>query len=114
MSILIEGTIENIIYENAENGYAVCEIASGNQLIVLTGYMPGMIDGETIVAHGEWTTHAEYGDQFKVEYFERVLPSTEAEIEKYLASGILPGIGKTTAKRIVEKFGAESLNIIET
>ncbi|MEG1441957.1 MAG: AAA family ATPase, partial [Oscillospiraceae bacterium] len=113
MSILIEGTIENIIYENAENGYAVCEIASGNQLIVLTGYMPGMIDGETIVAHGEWTTHAEYGDQFKVEYFERVLPSTEAEIEKYLASGILPGIGKTTAKRIVEKFGAESLNIIE-
>lgn len=109
----IDGMVESIIYENHENGYTVCDISSGGQLITLTGYMPDLTEGESVVVHGEWVTHVEYGDQFKVEYYERKLPSTETEIEKYLASGLLPGIGKTTARKIVELFGAEALEVIE-
>ena len=82
--IMIEGTVENIIYENPENGYTVCDIASAGQLITLTGYMPNLTEGERIEAHGDWVKHMEYGDQFKVEYYERHLPSNEAEIEKFL------------------------------
>ena len=109
----IEGMVENIIYENPENGYTVCDVSSGGQLITLTGYMPDLTEGETVIAHGEWVTHHEYGDQFKVDYYERKLPSTEEEIEKYLSSGLLPGVGKATARRIVEAFGAEALDVIE-
>ncbi|MBQ2615181.1 MAG: ATP-dependent RecD-like DNA helicase [Clostridia bacterium] len=109
----IEGMVEEVIYENPENGYTVCDISSGGQLITLTGYMPNLTEGETILVHGQWVTHVEYGDQFKVEYYERKMPSTETEIEKYLASGLLPGIGKSTARKIVELFGAEALDVIE-
>ncbi len=109
----LEGMVEEIIYENPENGYTVCDISSGGQLITLTGYMPNLTEGESILVHGEWVTHIEYGDQFKVEYYERKMPSTETEIEKYLASGLLPGIGKATARKIVELFGEEALDVIE-
>lgn len=109
----IEGVVESIIYENPENGYTVCDISAGGQLITLTGYMPDLTEGEGITVHGEWVTHIEYGDQFKVDYYERRMPSTEEEIEKYLASGLLPGIGKATARKIVELFGAEALEVIE-
>lgn len=109
----IDGTVESVIYENCENGYTVCDISSGGQLITLTGYMPDLCEGESVIVHGEWVTHAEYGDQFKVDYYERKMPSTENEIEKYLASGLLPGIGKVTARRIVELFGEEALDVIE-
>ncbi len=111
--IQMEGCVEEIIYENSENGYTVCDISSGGQLITLTGYMPNLTEGESILVHGEWVTHVEYGDQFKVEYYERRMPSTETEIEKYLASGLLPGIGKATARKIVELFGADALDVIE-
>ncbi len=108
----IEGMVEEIIYENPENGYTVCDISSAGQLITLTGYMPNLTEGENILVHGEWVTHVEYGDQFKVEYYERKMPSTETEIEKYLASGLFPGIGKVTARKIVELFGADALEVI--
>ncbi len=111
--LMIDGVVEAIIYENAENGYTVCDVASAGQLITMTGYMPNLSEGERIEAHGDWVTHPEYGDQFKVEYYERHMPSEEDEIEKYLASGLLPGIGKATAKKIVKMFGAESLEVIE-
>ena len=111
--IMIDGIVETIIYENTENGYTVCDVASAGQLITMTGYMPNLSEGERIEAHGDWVTHLEYGDQFKVEYYERHMPSTETEIEKYLASGLLPHIGKATAKKIVRLFGADSLEIIE-
>lgn len=111
--IMIDGIVENIIYENPENGYTVCDVASAGQLITMTGYMPNLSEGERIEAHGDWVTHIEYGEQFKVEYYERHMPSSETEIEKYLASGLLPNIGKSTAKKIVRLFGAEALGVIE-
>lgn len=111
--IRIEGTVENVIYYNHENCYAVCDVGCSDELVTMTGTMPNIAPGERIVASGEWVTHIEYGDQFNVEYIERVMPSTENEIEKYLASGLFPYIGKTTARRIVEMFGDSALEVIE-
>lgn len=111
--VKIDGTVESVIFYNQENGYAVCDISCVGELVTMTGTMPNIAEGEKIIASGEWVTHIEYGDQFKVEYIERVMPSTESEIEKYLASGLFPYIGKTTARRIVEKFGASALEVIE-
>ena len=110
---MIDGVVESIIYSNAENGYTVCDVVSAGQLITMTGYMPDLTEGERIEAHGDWVVHIEYGDQFKVEYYERHMPSTESEIEKYLASGLLPGVGKATAKKIVKMFGKDALDVIE-
>ncbi len=109
----LSGTVENIIYENAENGYTVCDISSDSQLFTLTGYMPNLVEGERISAFGMWKFHKEYGEQFNVQFYERLLPETENEIELYLGSGVLPHVGKATARKIVEMFGKDSLNVIE-
>ena len=108
----VEGIIEGIIYKNEANGYTVCEIASGRKLITAVGYMPFINEGETIKANGRWVRHPDYGDQFKVELYEKVLPHTAEAIEKYLASGIVKGVGPVTAKKIVDRFGASALDVI--
>lgn len=75
--------------------------------------MPYLCEGESIEAGGKWTVHPQFGHQFSVEYYEKQLPSTESAILKYLASGAVRGIGKATAKRIVEKYGLDSFDVIE-
>ena len=107
------GTIESIIYENQSNGYTVCDVSSNGKLYTFTGCMPGLSEGERIDAIGEWHTHPEYGEQFNVSSFIRLMPESEDEIELYLGSGILPHVGKSTARKIVELFGKDSLDIIE-
>ncbi len=109
----IEGMVEGVIYENASNGYTVCDVSSDGHLYTLTGYMPGLSEGERILAVGEWKTHHEYGEQFSVSSFERLMPENENELELYLGSGILPHVGRSTAKRLVEEFGKDVLDIIE-
>ena len=109
----IEGTVEGLIYENETNGYTVCDISSDGKLFTLTGCMPGLCEGERIKAYGEWRSHREYGEQFNVRAFERIMPETESEIEMYLGSGMLPHIGKATARKIVELFGRDALDVIE-
>ena len=108
-----EGMVEGIIYENQSNGYTVCDASSGGHLYTLTGYMPGLSEGEKIIAMGEWKNHPEYGQQFSVSSFERIMPKTENEIELYLGSGILPHVGRSTARKIVELFGSDALQVIE-
>ena len=110
--IVVEGTIEDIIYTNEANGYTVCEIRSGNETLTAVGYMPFINAGETIKASGKWVSHPDYGEQLKVELYEKVLPQTAEAIEKYLSSGIVKGVGPATAARIVAKFGASALEII--
>lgn len=110
--IVVEGTVEDIIYTNESNGYTVCEIRCGKDNITAVGYMPFINAGETIKASGKWVSHPDYGEQFKVELYEKVLPQTVEAIEKYLASGIVKGVGPATAARIVAKFGAATLEII--
>jgi exodeoxyribonuclease V alpha subunit len=109
----VEGIVESIIYRNDSNGYTVCDIDCDEKLVTAVGYMPFVNEGETVRAFGIWTSHPEYGLQFKVEGYEKIMPRTVENIEKYLASGVIKGIGPVTAKKIVEKFGEDSLNIIQ-
>ncbi len=107
------GIVEGVIYENPANGYTVCDISSDGKLYTLTGCMPGLSEGERLEAYGEWRKHPEYGEQFNVRSYERRRPESEDEIELYLGSGILPHIGRSTAGKIVEKFGRDALEVIE-
>lgn len=112
--IEIEGTIEDIIYMNEANGYTVCDVRCGNDCLTAVGYMPFINAGETIKASGKWVSHPDYGEQFKVELYEKVMPQTSEAIEKYLSSGIVKGVGPATATKIVAKFGAATLDIINS
>lgn len=111
--ITVKGTVEEIIYTNPDNGYTVCGIDSADEgLFTAVGYMPFISEGESVALSGNWTTHPDYGEQFKAEYYETVLPSDEEAILKYLGSGIVQGIREATANKLVEHFGCDVLNIM--
>lgn len=110
-----EGSVIEIIYANPENGYTVCEIDSKEEgLFTATGYMPYISEGEHVILHGAWVTHHEYGEQFRTEYYETLMPEDENAILQYLSSGIVPGIREATAKKLLKHFGREVLNIMLT
>lgn len=110
----VEGVIEHIVYKNDTNGYTVCELAAANdELITLVGIMPFLAEGESIKALGKWELHMSFGRQFKIEYYEKQLPASEASMFKYLSSGAIKGIGPVTAKRIMERFGTDAFEVIE-
>ncbi len=112
--IALEGTIEGITYQNPENGYTVCDLSpDGQELITAVGIMPFAREGELIRAMGKWQTHAQYGRQFKIEYFEKQLPQTTSAILKYLSSRSVKGIGPASARKIVERFGEDTFDILE-
>jgi exodeoxyribonuclease V alpha subunit len=109
----IEGTVEEVVFVNEANGFTVCDIHYNKNLVTAVGYMPYLSVGETVKLMGQWVVHRDYGDQFKVEYYEKVLPCTSTMIYKYLASGIIKGIREATAKKIIDKFGDKALEIIQ-
>lgn len=111
----LEGAIERITFHNEENGYTVARlIPDGKDYeVTVIGNMLGVQVGEHVRLEGEWTVHGQYGRQFKVERYASVLPATAAGIEKYLGSGLVKGVGPVTAKRIVRKFGADTLTVID-
>ena len=111
-NIIIQGTVEAIIFSNETNGYTVFDIACEEGIITAVGYLPFLSVGEILRIIGVWVTHPDYGDQVKVVYYEKIMPETPDAIEKYLASGIIKGVGKATAKKIVKKFGSDTLNIM--
>lgn len=111
--IELHGTIEDIIYVNDENGYTVCVIETPDEMVTAVGIMPYVAAGEDISIRGNWDNHPNFGRQFKVEYYEKSLPTSSSAIYKYLASGAIKGIGPVTAERIVEEFGEETFDIIE-
>lgn len=111
--LYLDGVIDEIIYSNDENGYTVCVINCGGDPVTLVGIMPYVGEGETIRVQGEWQMHQTFGRQFRVDYFEKKLPTTSAAILKYLASGAIKGIGPVTAERVVARFGEETLDVIE-
>ncbi len=114
-NITILGKVIEIIYQNPDNGYTVCEIDSASDgLFTATGYMPYLGEGENISVTGVWVTHPEYGEQLRTTYYETILPTDEQSIIDYLSSGVIYGIRAATAKKIVDKFGADSLNIMLT
>lgn len=109
----IQGTIYEIVFRNEQNGYSVIELESEKQLVTLVGYFAYVNLGETIKAYGTWVQHPDYGKQFKMETYNTMTPSTLYGIEKYLASGLISGIGPHTAKKMVEKFGLDTFDIIQ-
>ncbi len=109
---VIEGTIEKITYKNNQNGYTVCTLKSGREHITVVGTMPFISIGDSVKFTGDFTVHATYGEQFNAKSYETVAPKTVAAILRYLSSGIIKGVGPATAERIVEKFGADSLDVI--
>lgn len=113
MLITIEGTIEEVIFRNESNGYTVAILESTDDVATIVGYIPFVNIGETIKVEGEWMNHPNYGEQIKIENVSTVVPATLNGIEKYLSSGLIPYIGPKTAKKIVERFGMDSLDIIE-
>jgi exodeoxyribonuclease V alpha subunit len=110
----ITGVLERIIFFNEENAYCVAEVqvAEGKRAVTVLGNLPGVQCGETLKLNGEWTRHAQHGDQFKIGSFKSQLPASIHGIRKYLGSGLIHGIGKSYAKKIVDHFGADTLKVI--
>ena len=107
------GTVEHVIHRNAENGYSVVEVSNEKGLLTLVGILPELEPGEPIEAEGSFVTHPVYGEQLQVEHFTLLMPEDAIAIERYLASGIIKGIGPALAKRIVKRFGADALRVME-
>jgi len=105
--------VEHIIYRNADNGYTVLNLVSGEEEITCVGIFSAIAEGENIEASGDYTDHPTYGKQFKVESFEEKAPEDEEAIERYLGSGAIRGIGLALAARIVRRFKADTFRIIE-
>ena len=109
----LTGTVEGIIYRNDENGYTVFAMSVNDTIETVTGTFPLLREGDFITVHGLYTEHDSYGTQFKATQYEICAPQTAEEIETYLASGIVHGIGPKLARDIVDCFGVDSLKIIE-
>ena len=111
---VLEGSVENIIFSNEENGYAILElITNKNELITVVGVMPYVGEGETLKVYGKWVHNPKYGRQFSASNYEKVMPSDAVSIMRYLASGAIKGVGPKTAQRIVETYGEDSFDVIE-
>ncbi|ADE54933.1 SF1B family DNA helicase RecD2 [Coraliomargarita akajimensis] len=110
----LTGVLERIIFFNEENAYCVAEVSvsEGKQPITILGNLPGVQCGETLKLSGQWTRHATHGDQFRVANFKSELPASIHGIRKYLGSGMVKGIGRSYAKKIVDFFGADTLRVI--
>ncbi len=110
----LKGTIENVVYRNESNEYTVLEIVDGeDNLITAVGTLPMAFEGEIVTLRGRWTYHKEFGKQFAFDSFEKSLPDDVDGIFKYLSSGTIKGIGPVTALKIVNRFGADSFDVIE-
>jgi len=109
----LKGTIVETIFRNNENGYTVALLESKNELVTLTGIFGTDVDGENIEVFGKRIKHPKYGEQFQVEIYNTILPTDLEQIENYLSSGLIKGIGIFTAKKIVEAFKKDTFDIIQ-
>ena len=107
------GTVEEIIYRNGNNGYTVLTVMSDGVTATAVGMMSDVNIGDELKLVGSWKTHTSYGEQFAFEYYEQFMPSTSESILKYLSSGVIKGIGRATARRLVDAFGEKTLEIIQ-
>lgn len=110
----VTGTVDSVIFQSEDTGYTVCEIEDEDGFpVVLVGTMPYICEGDTITAAGKWVNHPTYGKQFRVDMYEKTLPTGIGDIIRYLASGTVKGIGPKTAKKIVDRFGEDTFDVIE-
>ena len=110
----LSGSIEQVIYANEENGYAVCDLGTqDNELITIQGMLPYVAEGDNVTVYGRWIHSPKYGRQFSVERYERKLPADANSILRYLSSRAIKGIGPKLAEKIVEQFGEDTFDVIE-
>ncbi len=109
----IDGYVEHIIFQNTENGYTVLNLATEEGEITCVGMCKGLTQGESLEASGEYVEHPVYGKQFKMAEYHTVMPTDSADMERYLASGAVKGVGAALALRIVKRFGDDTFRIIE-
>ncbi len=109
----LQGTIESVVYYSHETGYTVCKFAGEDGLIfTIVGTFPPLSPGETLKINGKWVINPKFGKQFSVESYIPLLPSSVKGIEKFLSSGLIKGIGPVLAKRIVSRFGPQTIEIL--
>lgn len=108
------GTVNALIYENEENGYAVLRLKTESGVHVAVGCIPSAAPGEQLTLKGRWICHPVYGEQFQAEVVERTLPEGAPALLEYLSSGVIPGVGPVTARRMLEQFGKDALDVLET
>lgn len=113
ISVELSGSVEDVIYKNADNGYTVINLGCDEGLIAVVGNLGDVNEGERLSLRGGWITSPKYGRQFKAAMCERSMPKTESEISAYLGSGVIKGLGPAIAKKIVKQFGTEALDIID-
>ena len=112
-ALTLEGIVTKIIFFNEENAYLVLELETEGERVVVVGYAANLCAGESVRVTGEYVTHPAYGRQFSACSIESVPPTSQAGILAYLESGIVKGIGKTLAARMVERFGEQTLFILD-
>lgn len=112
----VTGILERVTYHNEENGYTVARLAieGARDLLTVVGNFSNPVVGEQLICEGQWTSHREFGRQFQVERYQTSKPATAFAIERYLGSGLIKGVGPVMAKRMVERFGIDTLDIIES
>lgn len=103
----LEGTVENVLYCNPDNGYTVLELDADGTLVTVVGEMGETEEGERLSVDGEYTTHPRFGMQFRAQYWERKLPADAFNIQRYLSSGAIKGIGPSLAKKSWKTSGTE-------
>jgi len=109
---LLTGITDGTLYRNEENGYSVISVRTKEGVVTVTGSMPSLMDGEHVELEGSWTDHPQYGRQFRMSALRIQQPQTLSAIEKYLGSGLIKGVGPSTARLIVAAFGKETLEIL--
>lgn len=109
----IQGVVQDIIYQNELNSYTIAGFETDDEEITIVGYLPFIVQGDTLKLVGKFVTHQEYGEQFKIDTFEKMMPQTLASLEQYLSNGTIRGIGPSTAKKIVNTFGDETIYVFK-
>ena len=109
----LTGIIEEIIYQNEINSYTIAILDTQDEIYTIVGYLPFINIGDSLKVTGKIINHKEYGEQFKIDTFEKLMPQTTEALERYLSSGAIKGVGPATAKKIINTFGEETISIFK-
>lgn len=111
--IVIACTVDSIVYQNPDNGYVICNVTSKEEgSFFAVGYMPTIRPGDEASFTGDWVIHPEYGEQFKVELYETIMPSEKTAIIRYLSSGVIKGVREATANKLYDEFGESVFDVL--
>ena len=109
----LKGEVQDIIYQNEVNSYTIATFETPDEETTIVGYLPFVTEGDTLKVIGTYVEHKDYGTQFKVTTFEKLMPETLSALQRYLSNGSIKGVGEATAKRIIKKFGEDTINVIK-